>query len=249
MDIALIASKGLSRYSTLGDLYFIVPGYTSKDFYEAESKFKMLDNGAWEYGESIDTELLLSWAKVTRANEIVLPDVIMNKEQTLLRTMDFLSSITDKQRRYYSWAFVPQGRDPSEWIECYKLARETGYNTLCLPKWLESKFHARAKVIAYLKAKGFWDSRPHHLFGLDTLSEFFGMDTTGIRSIDSAKPITYAYHEKVLPIFESLPLERPKTYAKPKKLMDMYVAQNTQLFKYYANWRENTRKIVNNPLI
>ena len=246
MKIALIAPSGLSQYTTLGDMHFIVPGYSSKKFYATETKFKMLDNGAWEYGEAVSADILMDWAKVCRVHEIVLPDVLMNKTQTLLRTGDFLTTITDKQKRYYSWAFVPQGKDPEEWIEAYKLASKTEWkiDTLCLPKWLESMYHARAKVIAYLKGRELWDYRPHHLFGLESLSEFFNLDPEGIRSIDSAKPITYAYHQKTLPLWNSPHLERPKQGTKPRKTMDMYVDQNTRLFRYYANWRENVRKAV-----
>lgn len=250
MKIALIAPSGLSQYTELGDMHFIVPGYSSKKFYATETKFKMLDNGAWEYGEAINTDILLDWAKTCRVQEIVLPDVLMNKQQTLLRSADFISTLTDKQKRYYSWAYVPQGKNLEEWIEAYKLATKTEWkiDTLCLPKWLESKYHARAKVISYLKGRELWDYRPHHLFGLDSLSEFFTIDPKGIRSVDSAKPITYAYHKVTLPLWESPHLVRPSGGSKPRKIMDQYVAQNTSLFRFYANWRENARRLVDHSI-
>jgi hypothetical protein len=217
-------------------MHFIIPNFSASHLYRAETKFKMLDNGAWEHGKALDTKTILKWAKLTKADEIVLPDVLFNREQTIDRTNEFIDSLTSKQLKQYKWAYVPQGKDPLEWIASYTSAHTWyPFNTICIPKWLQSKFHARSSIIGYLLRHNLWKHEfAHHLLGIDILSELLCIPKDVIRSIDSAKPITYGYYMQRLKA-DLQHFNRPPLTARPNKKLDEYMAYNASYFRSYAN--------------
>ena len=62
-------------------LHKLITNKTYRDFYKNKSKdsYFLLDNGAYELGESMNSYLLLIWSKIIKAEELVVPDFFGNK--------------------------------------------------------------------------------------------------------------------------------------------------------------------------
>lgn len=194
MKVGLIAPKAMATYASLGDYFFITPSNVT-EYYKDQAKFKMLDNGAYETGNPLDTTSILGLADYLQVNEIVLPDVIGNYGRTVQLIEEFLLTTPKRKLKY---AAVPQGSTPSEWIGCYRyLATMKDIDVLCIPVWLQKKFQCRAAIVRYLIKRGYWSTKEHHLIGLDSVAELllYGEE---IRSVDTSLPFTEAlrgYHE------------------------------------------------------
>ncbi len=77
----------------------------------------MLDNGAWEFGKSMNTKDYIDIIDELRPDYAVIPDVYKNKELTKKMTLDFFDKylITPNVKLM----FVPQGEDIEQIIDCY----------------------------------------------------------------------------------------------------------------------------------
>jgi hypothetical protein len=238
MQFALIAPLSMQEYTKYGDMHFVVPGYSAMKFYRFLPKFKMLDNGAWEYGEAVKDEKLLYWAKMVRADEICLPDKLFDHEVTFDRTKEFLKKHPRKDSPY-QYAMTPQAKNPMDWVRNYRYMCEAfpEVDTICVPKWLDKKFPGeRLAVLQYLRDCGkCLDSRPHHLFGLGTLNELKNCNIENVRSVDSAKPITYGFHKILLPWGRSKSLRRVRrqeAYMHPmSEEQNTYIKLNIERFR------------------
>jgi hypothetical protein len=176
------------HWSRLGDMHFIVPENSDMDFWPQETKYKILDNGVYERGRPMKQDDFLQLARVLKVDEIVLPDVIMNRKETVKLTKEFLTT-TNKEFQY---AAVPQGKDPLEWIECYKdFASLPSIDVLCIPIWLQKRFGCRSAVFhKLLKDEVFSPRKEHHLIGLDGYGELLNYPYGLIRSVDTSLPFS-----------------------------------------------------------
>lgn len=192
------------------------------DFYRKKSRedgcIVVLDNGAFELGESLSTEELFQIWKDMGANEVAMADVIMNQKETEQATIDcfdyFLSKMTMPQIKNTRLMIIPQGQNYREWDKCFK-------NTFNhLEKWIDpsiitvgvAKNFAKASMgtgrasyiqrsVARLRAKHGFDV---HLLGmtedLTEVTQCFNQHPW-IRSCDSAKPATYGYAKLEMTIY------------------------------------------------
>lgn len=84
-----------------------------------EGKFVLMDNGAAE-GEQLSVPDLIKCYEMVRPSEVVLPDTLLDANDTLVKGAVALTSI----RRYYggeapfTFMAVPQGPDLQSWIRC-----------------------------------------------------------------------------------------------------------------------------------
>jgi len=114
----------LKEFDKLNDYHFILAHLLVKDkyyaqFYKRSKKFKILDNGALELGQSIDTDTLIKLALDFRVNVLVLPDTWMDKDNTLKRSLDAVKQIVScKLTNRFDIMFVPQGKTITEFIDC-----------------------------------------------------------------------------------------------------------------------------------
>src|SRR5690606_33910384 len=87
-----------------------------------QGAFVVLDNSAYEFGTSVDVEQLYRWAQLIKADEIVIPDVLRDKDGTLALTkqaIDFFARRQDEINRVaISLMLVPQGQTIYEWGIC-----------------------------------------------------------------------------------------------------------------------------------
>src|SRR3990167_373445 len=71
------------------------PGYT--EFFMYNPKYKILDNGAYELGDSIPGEELIDKAFLVKANEIIIPDTFMECDKTIQRAENFLTLLNKEK--------------------------------------------------------------------------------------------------------------------------------------------------------
>lgn len=84
----------------------------------AEGKFVMMDNGAAEGVNPTLDELLPIYDEL-QPSEIILPDVVGQKEETLRRTKEAYERLVDMgYHEKMQFMAVPQGATFTEWLEC-----------------------------------------------------------------------------------------------------------------------------------
>jgi len=196
MKAALIAPNNLKYWELKGDMLFIIadPEMSKelKKFYRKSKMYKMLDNGAYETG-AVAREQLLQLAAELRVQEIVIPDKIGDPDFTRWEAYKWFSPLPRK----YKYAYVPQGKDPLQWLTEYRIARMFDWiDTICLPVWLDKVFHCRSHLVNYLVKCGQWSRRhQHHLIGLDSLFDLYSLPHNKIRSVDTSLPFSATFHK------------------------------------------------------
>ena len=130
--------------------------------------YKILDNSLIELGGAVDLERVVKAAEYIGADEIILPDVFQDGPATIKAVQ---SAITELNKMYpnRSWPFalqaVAQGKDESEWMDCYlELMEMPDVDVIGIPKVL-AKMHSEGRPyfvneLCDLRAK------PHHLLGV-----------------------------------------------------------------------------------
>lgn len=186
---------------------------------EAEGKELILDNGADEFGRSVPFREMLEHAARMRVAEIVLPDVQYDAQETFLATSNALDLLmTDHEARStYERAgcprlmVVPQGTDYHSWVWCYtKLVGvmedfasrnvpggdPASKFILGIPKNMDSLVHGGIQRLLMRLPNNIWADRVH-LLGwpkrLMTLNELAVHYPGLLRSVDSARPFSYAH--------------------------------------------------------
>jgi len=194
MLVGLIPPWKLIEFAEYGTMHFVIPWRNEAllQYYRNSRKFKMLDNGAYEFGKPVTDEKLLRIAKLCDVDEIVLPDVLMSGKESYELTKTFLQ--TNNLKGFRTCA-VPQGKDPQEFIASYcRIANTLDVDTIAIPVWLEKKFGARRDVIVKLRKQGLWSPYvSHHLLGLESITELTKYPR-GIRSVDTSLPFSLGYH-------------------------------------------------------
>lgn len=95
-------------------------------------KFVILDNGLIE-GDPRPMEELLDKALQIGADELVLPDVFQNREETYRKVYDSLNKLVHGNARVRTMA-VAQGKTVEEWLASARELLKLPINTLGIPK-------------------------------------------------------------------------------------------------------------------
>lgn len=217
MQLAVISPTAfLSQFASRGDIHLVLahlvlqdPAY--RDFYRRESKYKILDNGAFELRRSLTPGELLEAASMVKADEIVAPDVIGAKEATMHVVESFTYAIKSKNLPYKIMA-VPQGEDAFEWIECFvRFCKDKwvdvvgiGYKS-CLPlKTLTSCLNrlgveSDTRLIVVQAASQTSARKTIHLLGGGSCANeiIYQSNFSTVRSMDTSLPYVYG-KEKIL---------------------------------------------------
>lgn len=89
------------------------------------SQYWILDNSAFELGESVSSEVLVEWMLRLGVDEVVLPDCYESKEATIKKSSDFISKYGDLLfEKNITMQAVPQGKDSEELIDCLSFFEE-----------------------------------------------------------------------------------------------------------------------------
>jgi len=190
---------------TKTDLHFVLAqrclqSDVYKDFYAQEDKFKILDHGIYE-SDMMEFDDTMKIADEISANEIILPDDIMNR-----MPIDFYEDLLDSLPKNYRYMVVPQGENPAEWRESYLELKKLPVDTIGIPIWLHKEFRARSTIVNYMFKRGELDmSKDHHLLGLDNYWELIEYPSGIIRSVDTSLPFSMACSGEVSKWFEEPP--------------------------------------------
>lgn len=199
MKLALIPPVKNLEYSRLSDIDFALadvalenPRYAYYYSTRPANRFLIADNGAYELGVPLSTELLMQAAKKLIANEIVAPDYPFHQWKTINATKAFVSSLSKTERSTYSIMYVPHGKTISSWIQSYRAAEDIDCDTIGLSILLDKQFMERRLLFGTVLANTGMVKKVHHLLGLDRPSELKAYKGLGIRSVDTSMPFSCA---------------------------------------------------------
>lgn len=194
------------RYFCLAHLYYQYPHY--RDFFKKvreSSQFVTLDNSAAE--RSLVTEdVLIEIVRDLKPNEVIAPDVLFNKEQTLKNLSNFKKRLKKEGLKVNIFG-CPQGSSQREWIDCYETMLHDpsvaviGLSKIAVPYcWFNKSTkdqniaEARNKCIRYLEEKGLLQ-KPLHFLGMGDPKEFKQYNNSYIRSTDSCYTVLAAIND------------------------------------------------------
>lgn len=197
------AGLPLVREFNLG-YHFVLSQYCDnfeyRTFYRnahARGHFIMIDNGAAELGASVKLTQILKAADDIGADEIVLPDVLDDCDETLARTGEALDFIPIKKR-----AMCPQGSTWTEWLHCAKTMVDWGCATICIAKRYEKLPGGRRAALRLIMDHQWHNIHNIHLLGcyrnpLSEIAAAYDM-LPSIRGIDTGAAVAYAQAGKLL---------------------------------------------------
>lgn len=196
-----------------------------RDFYEnrrlSKVDYIILDNGAYE-DQRVPFHKLYKLANTLQVNELVMPDVLGDKQKTLDVWLDAYQTVVDHHRKTRTrfpthLMSVPQGKDIDEWIECAIRMVNVGLvDVLGVPKLLleyegpQSRINAITRLKEAIPREAFPQM---HLLGCGKHPEepawAYNEHPDVVRSVDSS--IAYVYTVNGLKITEG---------SRPKKTID-----------------------------
>ena len=180
------------------------PGYAQK-FMEAKFSGReiILDNSAFELGESFDPNILLEWIDILEPTYYVIPDKLRDTNATIKMAEHFLATTNIKTSKSIG---VVQGNSYEECVECYKamadMCDKIAFNISYGPRTAPIKHRCDirpAMLLRMLEEGIIRKDKPHHLLGIllpqemkfyrDQPNKFFWID-----SVDTSNPVIAGIH-------------------------------------------------------
>ena len=114
---------------------------TYREYYQSMRKYRpnrlmILDNSAYEFfvkGDELDMDGYMTAIQELQPDIFLLPDVLMNKEETILGAQKFLLCWHDIKGCPSQPMAVLQGNTAAELIECAKEYKEIGIDRIAIP--------------------------------------------------------------------------------------------------------------------
>jgi hypothetical protein len=199
----------LNDYASQSEMHLVLAHLVDTDeeyaaFYRDRSEFKIMDNGAFELGESYAPEKLIELGAKCHADAIVLPDYPF---QPAARTIEAGAVLIDQVKAAgYKTMFVPQSETGQleDWIKGYEWASENddidiiGMSILALPNAIPHIHIAYARVVLtqILIERGIFNfNKYHHYLGLNAgpaLEIPSLIQMNALDSCDSSNPVWMA---------------------------------------------------------
>lgn len=142
-----------------------------------------MDNSSAEHS-LVTEDVLLNIVAELKPDEVIAPDVLFNKEETLKNFKSFVQKMYNKGLLSHTSIFAcPQGSTKEEWLECYyqmvvsPFVKCLGLSKIAVPKcWNEAEGDkmigvSRNQCIKDLIEKH-WLIKPLHLLGMGEHDEF-----------------------------------------------------------------------------
>lgn len=188
-------------------LFIIAHHLNNKKYFEYcknNDKIKILDNSAYELGESISPEKLKKYAELLKVDIVVLPDKLYDKKRSKELEDEFISLFGSRERKDFEFMKVVCGNNLSEYLESLKEnLNDKNVDILGISKSRTSI----APNLSFIMNKYFEyvsetnKEKPIHLLGL---SHPFEIKEAAlypcIKSIDTGLPINFAFVDKSFPI-------------------------------------------------
>lgn len=155
----------------------------------------ILDNGVFE-DNSVDVDTLFKYADAIRATEIVIPDIMHDKDATI-RLMHEFKPYALEHRTQYNYMGVLQGENTFQYKQvCESFATQDWITTIAIPKYFFRKtFTHRTQLAQWIH-----ETYPHrfdiHFLGMDEFARAFetqyALNRVNVRSMDTSLPFVYA---------------------------------------------------------
>lgn len=127
--------------------------------------FKILDNSLIELGSAMDPAPIIKAARMINADEIVLPDVFQNADDTIKAIYETLPEFKREISGCQRMAVV-QGIDSKSWLECLEfIVYNDNIDTIGIPK-ICAKMHPRGRRWFVEKVIETKTKKNIHLLGL-----------------------------------------------------------------------------------
>ncbi len=171
----------LEKYASQSTMHLVLAHLVDQDpnyaeFYTGRGEYKIMDNGAFELGESYAPDKLLELGQKCSAHAIVLPDYPFKPAR---RTISASLEVIDEIRiEHFHTMFVPQSEvgNLEDWVNAYTWAAENddidiiGMSILGIPNALPHIPAAYARVVMtqILIDRGLFNfNKYHHYLGLN----------------------------------------------------------------------------------
>lgn len=196
----------LEKFASQSRMHLVLAHLVDQDidyrkFYFQRKEFKIMDNGAFELGESYAPDKLISLADACAADAVVLPDYPNQPyEKTINASLEWIHKIKNAG---YKTMFVPQSErgDLEGWIESYKYAANDpdidiiGMSILGMPNAVPHIHigYARVVLTQILIERGIFNfEKMHHYLGLNSgpgleIPSLIAMNA--LSSCDSSGPV------------------------------------------------------------
>ena len=207
MQVALIApTEMLCEFGRRSKYHLILASEVLEDrkyaqFYRMcreQGDFVMLDNCAYELGESLSAIALAKCIELTNPTAMFLPDVRFKKDKTLARTAETLPKFRE-QFPHMKFFAVPQGNDLQSVVECYWELVKLGVDGFGIYEEIGevTRLGRRADFLDYMYSQGMvLPNMTYHCLGMEEDVEQIKRLAMfpWVMGVDSAKPIVYGIH-------------------------------------------------------
>ncbi len=222
----------------------------------SKDSYLILDHGTFERITEIPLMFeIVAIQAVLDADEVVLPDVLGDAEETAFLSGMYVYGATWYQELYYNLMFVPQGRDMDTWkqwlenfLDEYYLRTERpltiGLSSLRREEGLRPQKGSRIPMIEFVDELGL----EMHLLGLSSVRHFYEEELPaalqyGVRSIDTCEAFALAYRGLSLtPKSPRLFLgDTPEIGMFTKECLDLAL-ENMQVLNLWIGGEDEVRK-------
>ena len=205
MKVAVIAPTALLATQASRSNYHLVLAHVYetdelyREFYKycvSKGDFVILDNSAYELGESVDVMKLKRIALDLKPTAMFLPDARFDMEKTLQLVKDALIVLKDVPVKKFA---VPQGKDLEDILQCYQELSRMDIDGFGLYEEIGevAGMVNRPQFLSYLERSGLVNrDKYYHCLGMEentkVVEEIGKFDWVG--GIDSAKPVVYGLY-------------------------------------------------------
>lgn len=154
----------------------------------------ILDNSAYELGESFDPEKFAEWVEILRPDYYVVPDVPGEAEATLIAFEEWGKKYKGLPGKRMG---VLQGKTATEAVNCFRYLQQFGADIIGIPFLIGRGFGATddinlmsARVLLYSQIYEQCTEHPIHLLGVSLPQEGkYASKMPWIVSVDTSNPI------------------------------------------------------------
>jgi len=162
----------------------------------------LLDNGAWEFGTSMDPIKYRDICKSLNPDYVVIPDTLEDMDKTIKQATEFLQNYKPTSTKTM---FVPQGRTIKEITKCYNTIMEKfadKIDMLAISKW-QCKLLNRITLVDLLLNETNYPLQDVHFLGFSNWDELMVKaedrsrvdfpHSWNLKSLDTRYPIKRAF--------------------------------------------------------
>jgi hypothetical protein len=204
MLLANIVPNGLNQLAErYNDLHLLLVQWAMKDaayrnFYTSSHKYRILDNGLYEEGVSINIDTLLEYAQKLKVNEVIAPDVMFNFPRTNENMYEFIDACYKKKTAFGGVINgVVCGDSQHELERCYKFYLDMPEVSIisfsrrgCMFEGNRWHDHARERLVECCIKKYNTNHKKIHLLGANGIRDYYIRWPEEVRSIDSKQLAT-----------------------------------------------------------